>query len=74
MRYWPRGIGIAKCPFYITDSRHTISCEAACGTGAERTRIVFEREEDKDHYLKENCVEIEPKCRYYHMLYHDEKL
>lgn len=73
MRYWPRGLGLAKCPFYITDSRHTISCEAASGTGAERMRLIFDEEKEKNRYIMEKCIEPVPECMYYKMLYEDEE-
>lgn len=64
MRYWPRGLGNAKCPFYITDSRLTISCEAPVETGAERVRLSFENDAEKNRYMRENCFLFEPKCKY----------
>lgn len=68
MRYWPRGLGIAKCPFYLTDSRLTISCEAPAATGANRVRLCFDSEAVKNAYLRERCICMEPKCGYYEIL------
>ncbi len=60
MRYRPRGMYRAKCPYYETDSRYTITCAGCRFVG--RHRMVFDTEELKNYHLQQNCFLMPGEC------------
>lgn len=61
MRYRPQGYTRAVCPWYLTDSRLTISCAAEIDR-AVRRRIEFENPEDKTAYMRNHCFQHCSSC------------
>ncbi len=60
MHYRPRGLYRAKCPYYETDSRYTISCRGCGAIGWHR--MVFENEQNKNQFLEQNCFFMPGQC------------
>lgn len=59
MRYRPQGFTRAVCPYYLTDSRLTISCECPC---AERFRLEFRSPQEKAAYMHSQCFRFSSAC------------
>lgn len=49
----------ARCPYFIRDSRKTITCEGIIGGAL--TQMVFETEAKKDAHIRNECIRY-PDC------------
>lgn len=50
----------AKCPYFIAETAHTLSCEGICEDS--KNMIQFRRERDKDNYIIKYCQNYPNQC------------
>ena len=50
----------AKCPYFIRDSKNSITCEGF--TDRTELKTIFESESQKDDFLRDNCKCLISDC------------
>lgn len=60
VKYWSAAETDAKCPFFLRDSKQSITCEGIiCGT---EMMFRFDGAADKVVYMQENCFRFDSRC------------